>query len=939
MPVKITSFLVPSAPTIPYLMADTYLRGGLQVVADVLAMNTINAAARKAGMLVVTQDSGILWQLGADLLTFDIHMTNAATILGLATSATTDTTNASNITKGMLPISVIPSVLAGQTNFLGTWNATLNDPFITSGVGTLGSYYVVGVFGSTVIDTTGLWNAGDLIIFNGSVWERVASSSAVSSVAGQVGIVALTSADISGLAPSATIDTTDAANITTGILPISTIPIGDIEALIGGVTSVAGQTGVIYLTATDISGLAPSATTDTTDANNITSGVLSVTLLPISDISAALGAVLSVAGQTGDVVLSATDISGLAPSATIDTTNAVNITGLASSATIDTTVASNITGLAPSATIDTTNADNITSGTLPLSVIPASLQVVNLGIVTSVAGQIGDVTLSSTDINGLSASATTDTTNATNITSGTIAVGLLPMADIAVGVSGIIGVTTVAGKTGDIVLSASDISGLSSSATTDTTNATNITSGTIAVGLLPMADIAVGVSGIIGVTTVAGRTGDIVLSASDISGLSSSATTDTTNATNITSGTLAVGLLPITDIANSIGLVASATIDTTNASNITTGVLPLSVIPASLIGSVATVAGRTGDVVLTYVDIGGLALSSIIDTTDAANITKGVLPLSVIPASVIGTVNSVSGKTGIVDLVAGDISGLSRSATLDTTDATNITSGTLPLSVMPPSFIGSVSSVAGRTGDIVLSASDISGLSSSATTDTTNATNITSGTLAVGLLPITDIANSIGLAPSARIDTTDATNITTGTLPLSVLPTSVTNVVSSISGRTGAVALAASDISGLATSATLDTTDATNITTGTLPLSVLPTSVTNVVSSISGRTGAVALAASDISGLATSATVDATNASNITTGTLPLSVMPLSVTNVVSSISGRTGAVALAASDISGLAASATVDATNASNITTGTLPTSVLPVALIQFMTAQGLI
>ena len=43
------------------------------------------------------------------------------------------------------------------------------------------------------------------------------------------------------------------------------------------------------------------------------------------ELLAASAPVQSVAGRVGNVVLSASDISGLAPSATIDTTNAVNI--------------------------------------------------------------------------------------------------------------------------------------------------------------------------------------------------------------------------------------------------------------------------------------------------------------------------------------------------------------------------------------------------------------------------------------------------------------------------------------------------------------------------------------------------------------------------------------------------------------------------------------
>jgi hypothetical protein len=98
---------------------------------------------------------------------------------------------------GKVPVA---QLTLSSTVFKGSWDANTNTPTITSGVGTTGDYYIVSVAGSTLIDGISTWGVGDQIIFNGTAWDKIPSTSTVTSVAGKTGVVTLQLADITDLA-------------------------------------------------------------------------------------------------------------------------------------------------------------------------------------------------------------------------------------------------------------------------------------------------------------------------------------------------------------------------------------------------------------------------------------------------------------------------------------------------------------------------------------------------------------------------------------------------------------------------------------------------------------------------------------------------------------------------------------------------------------------
>jgi len=112
-------------------------------------------------------------------------------ITGGSISATDSILSAFGKVQGQL------NALVGGVMFKGVWNASTNNPTLTSSVGTQGWYYIVNVAGNTDLNGITDWQVGDWAIFNGSTWNKIDNTDLVTSVNGQTGAVSLTTDNIS----------------------------------------------------------------------------------------------------------------------------------------------------------------------------------------------------------------------------------------------------------------------------------------------------------------------------------------------------------------------------------------------------------------------------------------------------------------------------------------------------------------------------------------------------------------------------------------------------------------------------------------------------------------------------------------------------------------------------------------------------------------------
>lgn len=150
---------------------------------------------------------------------------------------------------GKLTSSQIPASLVGGLNYQGTWDASTNTPALASGAGTKGHYYVVSVSGNVTVNGINQWAVGDMIAFNGVSWQRIhGASTEVTSVAGRSGAVVLTSTDLGDVTTfGRSLMTSASAATAKSYLGIT---VADVSGLANTATTNASTIGVNLLTAT-----------------------------------------------------------------------------------------------------------------------------------------------------------------------------------------------------------------------------------------------------------------------------------------------------------------------------------------------------------------------------------------------------------------------------------------------------------------------------------------------------------------------------------------------------------------------------------------------------------------------------------------------------------------------------------------------------------------
>ena len=191
--------------------ADHQLVGTVPVANGGTGASTLTGYVKGTGTTAMTAATTIPSTDVTGLGTMSTQNSNNVSVTGGSMSGVTISDYVATATKGVangvasldgsgtVPVSQLPAAVLGALSYQGTWNATTNTPTLTSSTGTKGYYYVVSVAGTTNLNGITDWQVGDWAVYNGSAWQKIDNTDAVTSVNGYTGTVVLTAADVSAV--------------------------------------------------------------------------------------------------------------------------------------------------------------------------------------------------------------------------------------------------------------------------------------------------------------------------------------------------------------------------------------------------------------------------------------------------------------------------------------------------------------------------------------------------------------------------------------------------------------------------------------------------------------------------------------------------------------------------------------------------------------------
>lgn len=606
----------------------------------------------------------------------------------------------------------------------------------------------------------------------------------------------------------------------------------------------------------------------------------------------------------------------------VDATNNTSIVLAATANSVKTafdlaTTASSKAGTAYSnATTFASNATNISSGTLNTARLPATVNVstlINVGANVNLSTTqitVGNATVNTTitavNIGGVSNAqlnvvnaATINATSAIAVGAVTNTVSLSPTT-ITIGNSSVSATINSTAFTG----SANNASNFNGQSASYYANATNITSGTLDTARLPAT---------VNVATLINVGANVNLSTTQINVGNSSVNTTIT--------------------ATNIGGFSNAQLNVVNASSINTTSINATSVNTSTVNatSTVTVGTTTNSVSLstTTITVGNSSITSSINSTsftgtannatnlggqpasyytNAANINTGTLPYAQIPANVVNTTaNFTIGGAWTFNanatwgagrhIILSSTSGVSANGTYGTAGQVLHSNGTAVYWDTDDQGVTSVATGSGLTGGTITTTGTVSVLAN--TGIVANATGLYVNATYIGTLTANNASNFNGQPASFYAN---ATNLTSGTLNTARLPATVNvatlvNIGANVNLSTSQInvgnstvntTITATNIGGVSNAqlnvvnaATINATSTIAVGAVTNTVSISPTSISVGNSSIVATINSTAFTgtANNATNLGGQSASYYTNATNITTGTLPYAQIPANVTN------------------------------------------------------------